>query len=98
MLLDSDRLKSMRLDRGWTQEQLAELCGVSTRTIQRIEKTGVAGLETTNALAAILETDRTELLASRGVRRASTAISLPQVIAIGFSMFVLGVVVGGFLS
>jgi len=36
--VDADRIKAMRLERGWTQEQIAEMCDVSVRTIQRIEK------------------------------------------------------------
>lgn len=32
------KIKDFRSDRGWTQEHLAEISGLSTRTIQRIEK------------------------------------------------------------
>lgn len=45
-------LKKRRLDRGWSQEHMADVCGLSARTIQRIEKGEKAGLETLNALAA----------------------------------------------
>lgn len=31
-------IRKLRLQRGWSQEQLAELTGLSTRTIQRIER------------------------------------------------------------
>ena len=31
-------IKELRLEKGWSQEQLAELSNLSTRTIQRIEK------------------------------------------------------------
>lgn len=33
----SHQVKQLRLQRAWSQEQLAELAGVSVRTIQRIE-------------------------------------------------------------
>ncbi|CAM4169684.1 XRE family transcriptional regulator [Vibrio agarivorans] len=31
-------IRKLRLKRGWTQEQLAELSGLSIRTVQRIER------------------------------------------------------------
>ena len=50
-------LKKMRLDRQWSQEQLAEMSGLSIRTIQRIEKGENAGLESIKSLAAVFETN-----------------------------------------
>ena len=54
-------IRSLRTDRGWSQEQLAEISGVSTRTIQRIENGGNASLESLKCLAAVFETPITEL-------------------------------------
>jgi XRE family transcriptional regulator, regulator of sulfur utilization len=31
-------VRKLRLKRGWSQSQLAEMAGVTTRTIQRIEQ------------------------------------------------------------
>ncbi len=50
-------LRKLRLDKGWSQEQLAEISGVSTRTIQRIERGKTASLETLKCLASVFETD-----------------------------------------
>lgn len=50
-------IRKLRLDRGWSQEQLAEASGVSTRTIQRIERGKKASLESLKCLAAVFETD-----------------------------------------
>lgn len=50
-------LKKLRLENHWSQEQLAEMCGLSIRTIQRIEKGENANLETIKALASVFETD-----------------------------------------
>ena len=50
-------IKEMRLNRHWSQEQLAEMSGLSIRTIQRIENGENAGLESLKALAAVFETD-----------------------------------------
>jgi len=41
MLVDSQKLKALRNSRNWTQQHLAEVCDLSMRTIQRVEKDGV---------------------------------------------------------
>lgn len=45
-------LKSLRLEKGWSQEQLATISGLSDRTIQRAERGETPSLETVRALAA----------------------------------------------
>ncbi len=55
-------VRKLRLRRGWSQDQLAELADVSVRTIQRIERGHKPSLETANALAAVFEVDVTTFL------------------------------------
>lgn len=55
MLVDSKKLKRLRLAKNWTQQHLADVCDLSMRTIQRVEKDGVASNETVAAYAAIFE-------------------------------------------
>ncbi len=50
-------IRKLRIQRGWSQEQLAELTDVSVRTIQRVEQGHKPGLETAKALATIFEVD-----------------------------------------
>ncbi len=50
-------IRELRLERAWSQEQLAEVAGVSIRTVQRAENGTVPGLETLKALAAVFEMD-----------------------------------------
>lgn len=50
-------VRKLRLQKGWSQEQLAELSCLSVRTIQRIERGHKPGLESANALAAVFELD-----------------------------------------
>ena len=45
-------IRKLRLERGWSQETLAEISGLSVRTIQRLERGGKASLESLSALAA----------------------------------------------
>ncbi|MEE8295143.1 MAG: helix-turn-helix transcriptional regulator [Sphingomonadales bacterium] len=54
-------LKKLRTEKGWSQEQLAEISGVSARTIQRLEKGEKPGMETLKALAAGFEVSVSEL-------------------------------------
>lgn len=49
-------IKKLRLERHWSQEQLAQMSGLSIRTIQRIENGENAGLESLKSLAAVFET------------------------------------------
>jgi transcriptional regulator with XRE-family HTH domain len=48
-------IKKLRLERHWSQVQLAEMSGLSIRTIQRIENGENAGLESLKSLAAVFE-------------------------------------------
>lgn len=54
-------LKQKRLERGWTQLQLAEYSGLSLRTIQRLEKGKPATQETLKCLASVFETSIADL-------------------------------------
>lgn len=49
------QVRKLRLQRGWSQEVLAEMCDVSTRTIQRIERGQAPSQETQKALASVFE-------------------------------------------
>jgi len=53
-------IKKMRLERHWSQDQLAEMSGLSIRTIQHIENGENAGLESLKSLAAVFETNITD--------------------------------------
>jgi XRE family transcriptional regulator, regulator of sulfur utilization len=50
-------VRKLRLKRGWSQNQLAEMAGVTTRTIQRIEQGHRPSMETCKALASVFEVD-----------------------------------------
>ena len=54
-------VRKLRLQRGWSQDQLATLTGLSVRTIQRIEQGQQPGLESLKALASVFELDVTQL-------------------------------------
>ncbi|OHT22556.1 DNA-binding protein [Providencia stuartii] len=56
-----NKVKQLRLERAWSQEQLAQLSSLSTRTIQRIENNEVPSLETLSALASVFNVSVSEL-------------------------------------
>ena len=62
MQLNPKTVKSLRQQFNWTQQQLADACDVSLRTIQRVEKEGAASKETTMALCAVLEVRQGKLI------------------------------------
>ena len=55
-------IQQRRLEKGWSQEELARHSGLSTRTIQRIEAGQKAGLESLKCLAAVFETSISALM------------------------------------
>lgn len=60
--IDGKRIRQLREARGWSQEHLASICGLSPRTVQRLETEGNASLESRMAVAAALEVAAGDLL------------------------------------
>ena len=56
-------IRKLRLERSWSQQQLAEYSGLSIRTIQRLEKGQVPSEESAKCLAAVFEVDANDLIA-----------------------------------
>lgn len=54
-------VQKMRLEQGWSQQQLADISGVNVRTIQRIEGGHPVSVETVKALAAAFHMDFNQL-------------------------------------
>ncbi len=58
----STTLRTRRLEKGWSQLQLAEFAGLSLRTVQRIEKGHTPTIESLKAIAAVFEINFNELI------------------------------------
>ncbi|WP_430420580.1 2TM domain-containing protein [Phenylobacterium sp.] len=54
-------VQKLRLKKGWSQDQLAVLSGLSVRTIQRLEGGKPASVETLKAVASVFEIDFNQL-------------------------------------
>lgn len=61
MRVNSQQLVKLRAKKNWSQEQLCEASGLSLRTIQRIENTGNASIESIRVLAETFGVDPNEL-------------------------------------
>lgn len=59
--LNNKKVQALRTAKCWSQDELSAACDLSVRTIQRVEKTGVASLETTKALAAVFDISPSDL-------------------------------------
>ncbi len=73
-------IQKLRVQRGWSQEQLAELSGLSPRTIQRLERGQKASVESLKCLAAVFEVDFTDLKESP-MQPAPSSISPDEALA-----------------
>jgi transcriptional regulator with XRE-family HTH domain len=62
MKLNAERIRTLREQRAWSQEHLASVAGLSTRTLQRIEAGSAATQETCLALATALEVPVADLV------------------------------------
>ena len=69
-------VRKLRLQRGWTQEDLARFAGLSVRSVQRVERGQHGSLETMKALAAVFETDVASL--GNGGREMSDTTVMPD--------------------
>lgn len=57
------RVKSLRAEKAWSQEQVAQISGLSVRTIQRIENDQPASLDSQQALAYAFDITVEQLIA-----------------------------------
>lgn len=62
MDVNASLIKNQRSINGWTQQHLADACGVSLRTIQRVERYGQASNETVASLSSVFEIHRQDII------------------------------------
>lgn len=60
--INANKLKQLRESKCWSQQQLADLSGLSLRTVQRIEAKAVASQESIKCLCAVFDIDIQGLL------------------------------------
>lgn len=89
MSISTEKLIALRKERGWSQEKLAAIAGVSERTIQRAEGEGACSLDTKMALASALEVSPSEL-SSEIQNNSAVAVTFRTSWSGTFGLFVLG--------
>ena len=62
MDINAELIKTKRTSQSWTQQHLADACGISLRTIQRVERYGNASNETVMALASVFEIQQADII------------------------------------
>jgi transcriptional regulator with XRE-family HTH domain len=83
--LRPETIRAERERRAWTQEHLAELAGLGVRTIQRVESSGTASVESATALSAVLEIPLAALRAdARAARRKSLLLDALVLVVAAF--------------
>ncbi len=91
MIINASVVKAERIGKGWTQQQLADVSGLSLRTIQRVENQAQGSMETTNALCAVFNIERQQLITPSD---DTGNISTKKIAAIAFSSILLGFLSG----
>lgn len=81
MEIRAEWVRSERQRRGWTQQHLADAAGMSLRTVQRIEKQGLASNESVSALSAVFEVERQTLLTDDATRAAGKKLRVGALVA-----------------
>lgn len=76
-------IRNLRLKKSWSQKQLAEISGLSVRTIQRIEQGDKPSLESAMSLAAIFEVD-VAMISSESEESQLTDLENSKLEAIGY--------------
>lgn len=99
MQLNPQLIKQLRTERGWTQQQLAEICAISLRTVQRVELQGLGSLETCKALATAFSIPLEQLLEQdkAGSGQVTTASAGNTTLWVGLAFFI-GIVAGSGLT
>ena len=91
MQLNQDTIRTLREARAWSQSHLAEVTNLSLRTVQRIEKTGQASLESAKALSSVLDIPLDDL---RKLNPASAVVPKTITKAAGAAAAVFAILTG----
>lgn len=97
MTINAEQVRTLRDSRGWSQEHLAEVSGLSLRTIQRVESEGRASRETRLSLAAAFDVPlgRLAAIGAEGAAAAGRGESVwLSLIAVGMLIMLIGLATG----
>jgi len=86
------------MQKSWSQQHLADACGLSLRTIQRVEQTGNASSETAMSLCSVFEIsmETIKLVPIKDVDKLQTIDLRGQLLFVAIAMF-LGSILGAIM-
>lgn len=97
MEVNAKEIKNLRTGRGWTQQHLADVCAISLRTVQRVERYGNASQETLASLASVFEVAQSTLIVEvseveiiNSETETTKGLQLQPIIIAGFFGAILG--------
>ncbi|MCW8878383.1 MAG: helix-turn-helix domain-containing protein [Kangiellaceae bacterium] len=93
MSVSSEKVVELRRQRGWSQEKLAAICGLSERTIQRIEKDGNCSLDSKVALATAFDVSPAELSKNEDKAPINQEVGFRTDWSGAFGLFILGLAI-----
>lgn len=89
MSVSIEKVKKLRKHSGWSQERLAEISGLSLRTIQRIETSGNASLESQLAIATAFSISPGELLDNEKIEIGNGGINWGGILGVLLCVFLM---------
>ncbi|TQV73700.1 helix-turn-helix transcriptional regulator [Aliikangiella marina] len=97
MSLSVEKMKKLRLNSGWSQERLAEISGLSLRTIQRIENGDNPSLESQLAIATAFNVSPVDLMNDHDIEVGSGGINWSGVVGVLLCVALMGLqfILGG---
>ncbi|MCK0070333.1 MULTISPECIES: helix-turn-helix domain-containing protein [Kordiimonas] len=93
MQINAALIKENRNAKSWTQQHLAEACDLSLRTVQRVERLGVASPETVLSLCAVLEIPQKQIIVEDTASKAGLNIDPLLLVVVAFA-FGMGLAIG----
>lgn len=79
VVINPETVRTLRRKRAWTQEQLAEVAGVSLRTVQRMENGDSISFASAKAVANALNVEIEDLLKSCSQSSTEDGVFLPRI-------------------
>ncbi len=106
MKLSIEKLKKFRESKAWTQSHLAEVADISLRTIQRIEKSGLASPESAKAICSaygltveeILETKNKEVNIESAANYLKNKLFRKNILTPAFIAFIIAFILSFYLG
>lgn len=94
MQINPERVRTLRLEKGWTQAHLAHAADLSVRTVQRSERDGSASAETATSLCAALDIDLAVLTAQDKKTETGLTVSVKLLVMACTGALFIGALAG----